>query len=126
MHCPPGTRYSNSVIYDEATDRVNEHGDTIFVQRRPDGTPTGSEAVVIGGTLVGLEIAGDLHRRNAEAVALELRDALKAAIEWLPHYHSLVVHQQVTRDDLATWGAGGERSAVVLLQCIDVLAKACR
>lgn len=73
----PGTRYSNSATYDVATAEVNKFGDTIFEQRRPDDVPTGRRSVVIGGQLVSETIAEAIHRSQAEARALELRDALR-------------------------------------------------
>lgn len=75
----PGTRYSNSVIYDEATDRANEFGDTIFAQKREDGTPTGREAVVVGGRLITLEVAGKVHDELVRQAAPELLKALEFA-----------------------------------------------
>lgn len=79
-HYPAGTLYSNSEIYDEATDRANEFGDTIFMQKRPDGTPTGRESVVIGGRLVGLGSAEHIHKRNIEEAAPDLLAALETAL----------------------------------------------
>ena len=75
----PGTRYSNSVTYDEATDRANEFGDTIFAQKREDGTPTGRESVVVGGQLITLEVAGKVHDELVRQAAPELLKALEAS-----------------------------------------------
>lgn len=80
MFYPAGTLYSNSDFSDVATARTNEFGDTIFQQLDPAGKPTGRESVVIGGRLVGLEIAGEIHSRNAKEAAPAILAALQAAV----------------------------------------------
>lgn len=80
MHYPEGTRYSNSEYPDVATGRRNEFGDTIFIQLDPKGNPTGRESVVIGGNLVGIEVAGRIHEQNTRDAAQALLGALKMAL----------------------------------------------
>lgn len=80
MRYEPGTRYSNSLSPDIATDRLNEHGDTIFVQHREDGTPTGRESVVIGGNIYGAELAGEVHASNTREASPLLLTALQMAL----------------------------------------------
>lgn len=80
MRYEPGTRYSNSTMPDIATDRVNQFGDTIFMQHREDGTPTGRETVVIDGKLYGAELAEKVHAENTRDAAPELLAALQVAV----------------------------------------------
>lgn len=122
----PGTRYSNSAIYDEATDRTNEFGDTIFVQKREDGTLTGREAVVIGGRLMGLEVAGQEHERNIRDAAPALLAALEQAVQYVPRYHAFAQHRTLVREELQQLAAQGSRDAKTLLLAIDAIASARR
>ena len=94
MRYEPGTRYSNSVIYDEATDRVNEFGDTIFVQKREDGTPTGRESVVIGGRIFGLEVAAAVHDRHTRDAAPDLFARLEEILEYCDALKGSDVHKR--------------------------------
>lgn len=59
----PGTRYSNAVTYDEATDDTID-GFQVFRQCRPDGTPTGRASFVhpVSGHLMSIEMT--LHVRK--------------------------------------------------------------
>lgn len=81
MHFPPGTRYSNALSPDIASDRVNAFGDTIFLQHREDGTLTGRESVVIGGQLYGAELASQVHDRNTREASADLCACLMQALE---------------------------------------------
>ena len=73
-----GTRYSNSIIYDEATDE-RVHGWQVFVQKREDGTPTGRRSFINNsGVLCGIEIAEAERQRAIAAAAPDLLAALQA------------------------------------------------
>lgn len=88
-----GTRYSDSDVYDVATDRNNEFGDTIFIQFRPDGTPTGRESVVIDGRLYGVDVAAQVHRGHLEAAAPDL---LREVCELIARLQRIGVDQPPT------------------------------
>lgn len=73
-----GTRYSNAITYDEATDET-AHGFQIFRQCRPDGTPTGRASFVhpITGNLMGLDMAQAVRtecRKRQLSAALALAE----------------------------------------------------
>lgn len=72
---PVGTRFCDSLYYDEATDRVVE-GFQVFRQVDPEGEPTGRDSFVDNaGALCGVSIAKIKRQmaltdsRNAEAMA---------------------------------------------------------
>jgi len=72
----PGTRYSNSEIYDEATAEV-VHGWQVFVQKRADGTPTGRRSFVDpNGNLCSIDLAAAMRAQAISQAAPELLDAL--------------------------------------------------
>lgn len=76
----PGTRYSNSLIYDEATSEVVA-GWQVFVQKRPDGTPTGRRSFVNNeGNLCGIEVANAMRKRAIHDAAPQLLEALSALL----------------------------------------------
>lgn len=92
MKYPAGTRYSNSVIYDEATDEVIE-GFQVFRQCNPDGTPTGRTSIlVLDSDGAGCRLADDAAEAIAQADAIlraaglstysEALAALRAEQEW--------------------------------------------
>lgn len=62
---PVGTRFTNSLIYDEATSEV-VHGWQVFVQKAQDGAPTGRKSFVDNkGILCGISLA---ERKREEAI----------------------------------------------------------
>jgi hypothetical protein len=76
---PIGTRYSNSEIYDEATDE-HVHGWQVFIQKRPDGTPTGRRSFVDqDGKLCGIELAAAKRAGAIRDAAPDLLAACQAA-----------------------------------------------
>jgi hypothetical protein len=77
---PVGTLYSNSEIYDQATDEV-VHGWQVFKQLRPDGTPTGRKSFINHrGNLCGVEVAERMRQRAPADCASELLASLKAML----------------------------------------------
>lgn len=73
----PGTRYSNSETYDQATGEV-VHGWQVFEQIRPDGTRTGRRSFLNNeGLLCSVEIAQAMREAAIYNAAQELLDALK-------------------------------------------------
>jgi hypothetical protein len=78
---PAGTRYSNSLSYDVATDQVVE-GFQVFAQYREDGTPTGRRSFVNNdGTLCGLSIAEAERERAIKQEARFLLEALARIVD---------------------------------------------
>lgn len=78
---PAGTRYSNSITYDEATDELI-HGWQVFIQKAPDGTPTGDRSFLNNqGRLCGESIAKQERERATREAAPELLAAAQAAVE---------------------------------------------
>lgn len=75
MRYAPGTRYSNSETYDEATDDAVD-GFQVFRQCRPDGTPTDRLSFVnpISGSLTALCMTAHVRKQCAES---ELFKALR-------------------------------------------------
>ncbi len=75
MFQAPGTRYSNSTIYDEATAEV-QHGWQVWVQKNPDGTPTGRRSFVDDdGMLYNIDLA---ECKRAEAITKSAPKLLSA------------------------------------------------
>lgn len=76
----PGTRYSNSEIYDEATSEV-VNGWQVFVQKRPDGSLTGRRSFVNNaGILCGITLADTMRERAIRDSAPQLLEALRRAL----------------------------------------------
>ena len=76
----PGTRFSNSVIYDEATSEVVS-GWQVFMQKLPDGTATGCRSFVNNaGILCGIEVANAMRERAIRDAAPQLLEALSALL----------------------------------------------
>lgn len=101
MKYPTGTRFDNSITYDEATDEVVE-GFQVFRQCRPDGTPTGRRSIVAHdstGTphLVAVTLAVDLRRRAIRDASHDLLAALREMLDYYvgdqlpPEPHGTVV-----------------------------------
>ena len=77
---PVGTRYSNSIVYDEATAEV-VHGWQVFRQMTPEGGPTGRRSFINNqGTLCGVEIAWQERQRAIVDTAHEMLDALREVL----------------------------------------------
>lgn len=105
---PVGARYSNSEVYDEATDEV-VHGFQVFVQKRPDGTPTGRRSFVNAqGVLCGLAMAEAERARELSEAAPAL---LSAAVLVLRGY-GVTFHDAALRELLSD--AVGRASGVRL------------
>ena len=76
---PAGTRYSNST-YDEATDELT-HGWQVFIQKFPDGTPTGRRSFMNNRGILCVEsIAKQERERATRDAAPELLAALESFI----------------------------------------------
>lgn len=76
----PGTRYSNSETYDQATGEV-VHGWQVFEQIRPDGTRTGRRSFVSNsGMLCSVDIASAMRLVALREAAPDVLDALKALL----------------------------------------------
>lgn len=81
LYVQPGTRYTDSEIYDEATaERV--HGWQVFVQKHSDGTPTGRRSFVDHkGRLCCLSLA-EVRRSEALAEAsADMHGILRRALQ---------------------------------------------
>lgn len=79
----PGTRYCDSTVYDEATDEV-VHGFQVYVQKTPDGTPTGRRSFVNNqGALCGILMAEQERATAMQAAAPQL---VSAAVNILRGY----------------------------------------
>lgn len=92
----PGTRFSNSEIYDEATAEL-VHGWQVFIQKRPDGTPTGRRSFVDHkGSLCGIEIAEQRRALAISEIAPELVAYLPALVKLID---SQIPEHVLTPDD---------------------------
>ena len=113
----PGTRYSNSVIYDAATEEV-VHGWQVFMEYLADGTPTGRKSFVNNsGILCGIEIAAAERERATRAAAPEMLAALQSVWFSLAYPHS-------SNDDLREWAGQGNAEAKRVLAVREAIAKA--
>lgn len=94
----PGTRYSNSETYDQATGEV-VHGWQVFEQIRPDGTRTGRRSFVSNeGQLCSVEIAKAMRESALYNAAPELLTALKMFV-W--PYQEGNQHTDTERQEIA-------------------------
>lgn len=90
MKYPVGTRHCDAVIYDEATDEVVE-GFQVFRQCKPDGTPTGRKAILVGSRLMGLSLAKTMREEAVTEAAPAMLQALKDIVADLGPDHGLSV-----------------------------------
>lgn len=81
LYVQPGTRYTDSDFYDEATaERV--HGWQVFIQKRPDGTPTGRRSFVDHkGRLCDLALAESRRREALAEASSDMHGVLKQAMQ---------------------------------------------
>ena len=78
---PVGTRYSNSIVYDEATAEV-VHGFQVFRQMTAQGEPTGRLSFINNrGTLCGIEIAEQERQRARQDAAADMLAALQSIVD---------------------------------------------
>lgn len=97
----PGTRYSNSAVYDEATDRV-VHGWQVFIQKDADGKPTGRESFVDNdGMLCGLGVARVRRDEAAARNAHNLAGALRKLYDCMSAQNDPDQAKRPTEEDLA-------------------------